>query len=392
MSTTIIRTKNQTSLPKYEFVKNNIIKNPSITYELGNTNKSEKINLSISTTTNDSNMSNTPFTFFGPKYPGNKSDGSLRATSYNSTNEFYYFTSSFQNYKLLVSMKDSNPLYISNRRKYVNLYKLHYDDNYIIRFLNEGNIEISSNIKIYKRPTLNGLLTENDILFYQGEYKFELSRDEKILSNASLSNYNKYNYIINNDGTVDVYLCLLITDFIYSRFQEKTYGKNIYSDRFYTIETSTDLIESDHCPKNIIFENFSIDFSSEYYANSGTKKFIYDKTKTVDYSYEENEFLTESMAQDNSYSIRTMYQNGLRSATVEIFKDSKFYTNENVEKTDFFNIGELVIPYEIKHNKEYPIGTAGRDNVSPITFEITSIEINYKGDSKVTLELLEYKR
>lgn len=377
----VIKPSNIIGKPTYSLIKNNIYKNPQIDYNLGFNYKDEPLEFTINLFTNDENVGGDYVPFYRPKNKDN--NGDFTGGTPEVYNEGYYYNiNSKENDVEILYVKENKleTLFFTSSLVHNNVYfkKKISDINkyYDLPYFNQKIVYVD-----YKNYIRKYLV---DFLKWDKENEIETQND--ISFTLSLNNeLDDYNYVINNINNLtntfklveengDLYFYVVMPTMTY--FYDYTGTVGIY--KFV----------------NRMSENIRFKFANgTYYSSSGTNTMKYDNTKESDYTLSSNELINENIAKELLQNVYSKYHNGLRSVNLSCFIDNYYDTEGNLvynkNGNDIFKVGDIVIPYELKANKEYAVGTLGYS--SPIKFKITSCELEYKGSNKMHLEMIEYK-
>lgn len=377
----VIKPQNIIGKPQYSIIKNNIYKNPQINYNLGFNYKNEPLEFTINLFTTDKNIGGNYVPFYKPK--NRDGNGDLTGGTPQVYDEGYY-------YNINSKENDVEILYVKE-----NVLETLFFAQTIVHNNVYFRKKISESNKYYDLADFNQKIVYVDYKDYVREYLVNtlkwkednvIENQNDVLDTLSLKDeLDDYDYVINNINNLtnsfklvqengDLYFYVVMPTMTY--FYDYTGTAGIY--KFV----------------NRMSENIRFKFENgTYFSSSGNQTLVYDNSKQSDYTISSNELINKDIASNILQNVYDNYNKGLRSVNLTCFIDNYYDINGNLvynkNGNDILKVGDIVIPYELKGNKEFAVGTLGLGN--PIKFKITSCELEYKGSNKLHLEMIEYK-
>lgn len=391
-NTIVIQTRNQFTRPQYKMIKDNIIANPNIRYNMGTTRKPVDSALSVNAFTTDYNLSQGS-SKFQTKYSSKELGLTDALVFLNEENGSVYnrLSTSAESIELVSSIGDY--------RYTMCKYKIVYSSDDFIDSFNNLKINITDDkyvrkaihISIPSQVIVDPTTGAPIIIYIKTTYfdsdntitPFEHTQDSSESTNGyRMSNKDfeqDINYIgryyceVDKEGKLTLYISLLT---------------------YYLVEVETDAYDTnyDNNPRRVEnhFLSYSIQLNNNVFTDSGYDVKNYTQGRS-DYTLESNELVSNENANKILEKVYNQYRNGKRVVTLVVFKDNYYDTNGNLvynkDSGDTIKVGDYVYINEIKNGREVSLGTLGIGE--PIKFLVTSSEISYTGGIKINLQLNE---
>lgn len=236
---------------------------------------------------------------------------------------------------------------------------------------NNGNTanNITANYEINLQESSTGLVVLEDYRMFE-ELFDELIGLDFTMQNENPINFTSYWYV---RGGEYIELYLLVPN-------------NLYQYYKYVISNGTAYYE-----REIVYENFTLTINgvkTYKLESSSTQLFT---NKDVDLKLNGNELVTINNAQKIIEKVYDEWQDGKKTLNLTCYKGNYYDINGNLvyneSSGETIKVGDIVIPYINSNGIERPIGNI--DDTTPVQYEVTSSEIQYGGNIKLNLELLE---
>lgn len=369
MANIVIYPKNIYSKPKYNLLKNNIIKSASINYsELIFNGKNERSytneNVPIAQLNEYPNLT----TIISEKYH----NSNYRAIGTSDWSIYAIYDFHIRQAKEYEADNDKVDYY-----SYVALKKtIKTDTKELFGLLNEFTMNGTLKQKQFFASTSLATTNRNIEFFYTETFdpdNFDTINHESFWYMDASGTYHSA-MVANCDGTkINVY-CLVRGSWSKVEYQGTT-------DEIDTTATDTNF--------DLIYNDYILNLTSKINSYKFESQEISVGEGTTAYTVSSNEFISKSIARTILNNVVNKYGKGRKTVTVSVYADN-YYNEDGVlvyDKTngDLIRNGDIIKLYEYRNGGYTIVGG------NTVRYKVTSSEFEYKGQPIIHLELLEEK-